>query len=376
MRELSQAALVCLVPHKYSSSVEECEPSAPQHIFRLPFEFDDKFGPWCILLKEDSIKAMGMLKKSYIEAIEKKLIGKVEKTRSTTQRRLWFLYPQLFEHTTCHNLDCHCKQKEINETLQNLVKIHQIYRPRFKDCYRKKLDCELVYSEFSVIKGTNTEIDYISREDYRAMSTKKYPAFCNNRDEIYDLFKKYEKMKALNGDYDSVDRRKKGTWRSIHSRIDIDECQDNQILDFSLILKIFDGVESIMMAGDIAQCIARGSSFRFQDLRALMHKWELDHYMHNGIRTKLFELNINYRSHNGIIQLASSVIDLIKHFFPDSIDHLSRERGEIDGPQPEVYVEYPIEKFLSDFFRTEDHEINCIEFSAEQVIIVRNEEAK
>ena len=47
----------------------------------------------------------------------------------------------------------------------------------------------------------------------------------------------------------------------------IDECQDNNILDFALILEIFDRVDSIFLAGDIAQCIAAGSSFRFQGTR-------------------------------------------------------------------------------------------------------------
>jgi hypothetical protein len=47
----------------------------------------------------------------------------------------------------------------------------------------------------------------------------------------------------------------------------IDECQDNQIVDLALILKVFDRANSIFLAGDIAQCIARGSSFRFQGMR-------------------------------------------------------------------------------------------------------------
>ena len=47
----------------------------------------------------------------------------------------------------------------------------------------------------------------------------------------------------------------------------IDECQDNQIVDLALILKVFDRADSIFLAGDIAQCIARGSSFRFQGMR-------------------------------------------------------------------------------------------------------------
>ncbi len=55
-------------------------------------------------------------------------------------------------------------------------------------------------------KGTNPEVDYLSREDYRTISIKKFPVFRYNRDEIYDLFVRYEKMKARNGDYDSVDR--------------------------------------------------------------------------------------------------------------------------------------------------------------------------
>ena len=44
----------------------------------------------------------------------------------------------------------------------------------------------------------------------------------------------------------------------------IDECQDNNIVDLALILKLFERADSIFFAGDIAQCIARGSSFRFQ----------------------------------------------------------------------------------------------------------------
>jgi len=54
--------------------------------------------------------------------------------------------------------------------------------------------------------GSNPEVDYLSREDYKIVSTKKYPVFHYSRDEIYDLFQQYEKMKAKNSDYDSMDR--------------------------------------------------------------------------------------------------------------------------------------------------------------------------
>ncbi|CAG8841635.1 12651_t:CDS:2, partial [Racocetra persica] len=96
-----------------------------------------------------------------------------------------------------------------NLSRQNFVdykSFHANYWPHFSDNYKKNLDCELVFSEFSVIKGSNPEVECLSREDYRAISIKKYPTFCHNRDKIYDLFQQYEKMKAQRGDYDSIDR--------------------------------------------------------------------------------------------------------------------------------------------------------------------------
>ncbi|CAG8506159.1 5597_t:CDS:10 [Cetraspora pellucida] len=268
------------------------------------------------------------------------------------------------------------------------------YWPRLGDFYTQKLDCELVYSEFSVIRGTDPEIDYLSREEYRTISIKRYPSFCHDRDKIYDLFLRYDEMKSQNDDYDSADRtmaifryaQKHAFGGPQINEVYIDECQDNQIVDISLMLKLFDNANGIFLAGDIAQCIARGSSFRFQSVRSLMYTWELSRFersltnykRHGTISPKQFELNINYRSHNQILQLASSVIDLIWHFFPDSIDKLSCERSEIGGPKPVVFCEVQA-KDLFDNFSTDkqgEHVTNRIEFGAKQIIIVRDDEVK
>ncbi|RIA86765.1 hypothetical protein C1645_318131 [Glomus cerebriforme] len=295
----------------------------------------------------------------------------------------------------------------------------------------QKFDCELVYSEFSIIKvictiilykslsssnpiyiififktfkGSNPEGDFLSREDYRTVSTKKYPVFCYNRDQIYDLFLQYEKMKARRGHYDSIDRTlaisrcaKKKALGGLHiHEVYIDECQDNHIVDIALILKVFETANSIFLAGDIAQCIARGSSFRFQDLRALMYQWELTRAQANHrsiIKPKQFDLNINYRTHNGILQLAASVVDLIRHFFPNSIDKLLPECSEVGGPQPIIFDGFQKSHFNSFVDRKHEPtytygicmETKCrkrtiqssfIEFGADQVIIVRDKEAK
>src|SRR6266542_6448391 len=102
-----------------------------------------------------------------------------------------------------------------------------------------------------------------------------------------------------------------------------------------------------------------------------MYQWELNRvqtdYRYNSLKPKQFELNINYRSHNGILRLASSVIDLIHHFFPDSIDQLSSEHGEVGGPRPLITDRLNLKK---------EKEDSIIEFGASQVIIVRDDDAK
>ena len=38
-------------------------------------------------------------------------------------------------------------------------------------------------------------------------------------------------------------------------------------------------------------------------------------------------LKVNYRTHSGILDVASSVVDVLKRFFPQHIDPLKRERA-------------------------------------------------
>ncbi|CAI2185204.1 1440_t:CDS:2 [Funneliformis geosporum] len=97
---------------------------------------------------------------------------------------------------------------------------------------------------------------------------------------------------------------------------------------------------------------------------------------YNFLKPKQFELNINYRSHNGILRLASPVIDLIQKFFPDSIDQLSPEFGEIDGPQPLIVENCNAETFFTTCINDKEEDDTHIEFRASQVVIVRDEKAK
>ena len=51
-----------------------------------------------------------------------------------------------------------------------------------------------------------------------------------------------------------------------------------------------------------------------------------------------FQLVVNYRSHNGIVNCAHAVIKLITAFWPYSIDTLHAEQGLINGPKPVFFT--------------------------------------
>lgn len=112
----------------------------------------------------------------------------------------------------------------------------------------------------------------------------------------------------------------------------------------------------LFWAGDTAQTISVGSSFKFNELKALLYRIEVSvypslvfeylvpHSLSQKKRVKdsrlepekpaSFQLAVNYRSHGGIVNCAHSVVQLIMRFWPDAIDILQPEHGVIDGPKP------------------------------------------
>ena len=45
-------------------------------------------------------------------------------------------------------------------------------------------------------------------------------------------------------------------------------------------------------------------------------------------------LRTNYRTHSGILDVAASIVDLLRKFFPNQLDKLERERAFFVGPPP------------------------------------------
>lgn len=61
-----------------------------------------------------------------------------------------------------------------------------------------------------VIKGSEDTVGMkgrcLDREAYTLLSARSQANFSHKRDEIYDLFEAYKKLKGKQGDYDAADR--------------------------------------------------------------------------------------------------------------------------------------------------------------------------
>lgn len=89
-------------------------------------------------------------------------------------------------------------------------------------------------------------------------------------------------------------------------------------------------VQSLFLAGDPAQAVVEGVDFRFEEVRAIVHK------LSNG-REKLdrpMKLVVNYRSHSGILLCAAAVLSKMLVTFPGSAKDLPPDTGISQGPRP------------------------------------------
>ncbi|XP_010068664.3 uncharacterized protein LOC104453580 [Eucalyptus grandis] len=273
-----------------------------------------------------------------------------------------------------------------------------VYWPHFNDKIRRRLDPSRVFTEImSHIKGGLPPADgcegKLDRPAYVSLSEGRVSTLSiQRREEIYDAFEDYEKMKMKNGEFDLADLVNDLHCRLFHGQfagnvvdfVYIDEVQDltmRQISLFKYICRNVDG--GFVFSGDTAQTIARGIDFRFEDIRSLFYKEFLmdsmdgpDIRMEKGCLSKIFHLSQNFRTHAGILKLAQSVVDLLYHFFPLSVDALSPETSFICGEAPILLESENDESAILSIFGNCDFSGNFVGFGAEQVILVRDDHSR
>ena len=268
------------------------------------------------------------------------------------------------------------------------------YWPRFSQALIKGFSAHLVFSEImGVIKGSESSrqtLTPLSREQYLKRSSRLAPSFASesDRSRVYDLFEVYESTKRQSGHFDYVDRVVK-LLRALHrepklrqilcksfDEVYVDEIQDHRCLDLELLFSIARNGRGFHFAGDTAQAISQDSTFRFADVKRMI----FDHFSAARRATnqdqlahaEMFLLSKNYRSHQGILAVASMIMEMIWTGFPETVDKLEPEVGNLSGPKPVLFVGCDAKSIFTNIGDSDQLCELTHDFGAEQVILVRD----
>ena len=265
--------------------------------------------------------------------------------------------------------------------------------PKMLNSSKEKIEFHptLVWTEIrSFIKGSAEALlssnGVLSEDDYKSLGKKKASNFTADRSMIYRLFRIYQRVRHAKGLFDEADlvfnihqRLQKIPKWTVHEFY-VDETQDFTQAELSLLIRCCRFPNEMFFTGDTAQSIMRGIAFRFEDLKSLFHHAKeaagvIDHRLQLRVPKKLYQLTYNYRSHAGILHLASSVVELLLHHFPESFDKLKKDEGLFDGPRP-VLIESCSPSDLALLLEGNQRQSSRIEFGAHQVVLVASNEAR
>ncbi|KAL8730126.1 MAG: hypothetical protein Q9181_004774 [Wetmoreana brouardii] len=234
----------------------------------------------------------------------------------------------------------------------------------------------------------------LTREEYFQRSDRIAPALTmkNERNRAYQSFEIYERLRRERHEVDFVDRVV-SLLEAIRTDLDlkrlltgafdelyIDEVQDQRTIDIVLFLSLVKDSRGFHVAGDSAQAISHESTFRFADVKALMH----DHFktiytdtnQNDLARPIMFTLGMNNRSQHRIVELASFVMSLLWKAFPETTDKLEPEVGHLNGPIPVLFTGCERNVLARSRIDSSDLPARTASFGSEQVVLVRDDRAK
>ncbi|CAD8091856.1 unnamed protein product [Paramecium primaurelia] len=246
----------------------------------------------------------------------------------------------------------------------------------------KCFDPIYVWSEICTkIKGHETSHEYPDRymnyDNYYYMQSLPEDQ-CSF---VYEAFQIYEQHKYQLGYYDLLDLVNHINYElaygndiieNVHYLI-LDELQDVP----KAVLILLDQLTELGLfcCGDNAQNIAKGISYKFFEVQnCLLSFRNSKKKIHRNL--KIFDLSVNFRSHNKILQLANSVIRMIEIFFPYKIDKLKKETSNLKGPKPVVIKSDNVKHLLNNLCDFFSNDKQIVEFGCNQVIIVKDQDSK
>ncbi|KAG0134889.1 P-loop containing nucleoside triphosphate hydrolase protein [Tuber indicum] len=264
---------------------------------------------------------------------------------------------------------------------------------------KKGIPVELAFLEImGVIKGSASQatgFEPLSREQYLRKRWRLAPNFASDmeRNTVYDIYEWYERTKGKRGNIDQADRiiRVMGALEAFGSseifgildEIYVDEIQDHRASEIGMLLSLVGSPLGIHFAGDTAQCISKDALFRFANAKYLFYERFKDGSCSDIERKpRLLPLSHNFRSHKEILRVASLVMHLLYGGFPDLVDNLPPEIGDIPGPKPTLYIGNNItdilkfEEGMEKLLKSDGRSNKFNEYGEVRVILVRDEETR
>lgn len=113
------------------------------------------------------------------------------------------------------------------------------------------------------------------------------------------------------------------------------QVQDYVQMEILLFFYIGGGPGSLFLAGDPAQSVVEGTDFRFEEVRSVGYFVAGD--KKHLIPDKPKIVNVNFRSHAGILNCAGGFLDLLFDYFPGSAKQLKKDHGLFKGARPGVF---------------------------------------
>ena len=177
------------------------------------------------------------------------------------------------------------------------------------------------------------------------------------RDTIYDINLQYQEWVDEKGLWDDCHRivallqgieNAKKSQSTVYedkvkrTRLYVDEVQDYTQLEILLFFYIGAGPGALFLAGDPAQSVVEGTDFRFDEIRSVGHYVAGD--KRHLIPEKPKVVNVNFRSHAGILNCAGGLLDILFQHFPGSAKQLPRDFGLFKGARPGVFQRVQVEQ--------------------------------
>ena len=278
---------------------------------------------------------------------------------------------------------------------------HEFWPKMMKKRGKEEKSCHpsLVWMEIkSFIKGSAEAFDvreggiltgFLTKKDYVEIGRKRAPNFEGNREEIYNMFLRYQNLKKYSEYFDETDLHFNLYKRLCEETMPdwafhqfyVDETQDFTQSELLLLIRSCANPNAMFFTGDTAQSIMSGVSFRFCDLQTLyvvakraFESSKLPSPI--NVPSKVHQLTHNYRSHAGILKLSSTIIKLLENLFPNSMEvNAKPDIGIFPGPSP-VILETDDFAELAILLQGSQRQTSTIEFGAHQVVLVQNEKSK